>query len=219
MGNLVAQIYMGTGIENGISTKYMAVLYIISGFGGNLLSSVLNPTSYGVGASTAVFGLVGFYTQYFFTHFTYMGYDQPNSWTKRPWCQRVFLFIFVILIVILNLNQGAYAGEQTDNRVDNYAHLGGLVTGIFAGIAICEWLDQEAKNNGRAPDRFTSMRAYEGRIGCNNWFCHFCGTLTLTAWLVTLIMVFYLYVEVDDEEYYDNIEVNPTPPPSNDVRP
>lgn len=181
----------------------MAVLYIISGLGGNLLSSVLNPTSYGVGASTAVFGLVGFYFQYFFTHFTYMGYDYPansQNWTKRPWCQRVFLLVFVILVIILNLNQGALAGgENGNNRVDNYAHLGGFITGIFAGIAICEWLDQEAKNNGRAPDRFISMRAYEGRIGCNNWFCHFCGTFTLTIWIVTLIMVFFLYVEVDDE--------------------
>lgn len=60
-GNMIAQLYMGAGIENGISTKWMAVLYTVSGFGGNLLSSILNPTSYGVGASTAIFGLVGYY--------------------------------------------------------------------------------------------------------------------------------------------------------------
>jgi membrane associated rhomboid family serine protease len=52
---------MGSNIENGTSTKYMAFLYIISGFGGNLLAAVLTPSFYGVGASTAVFGLVGFY--------------------------------------------------------------------------------------------------------------------------------------------------------------
>jgi membrane associated rhomboid family serine protease len=52
---------MGAGIEYGIGPWYMIFLYIITGFGGNLLSSVLNPVSFGVGASTAVFGLVGFY--------------------------------------------------------------------------------------------------------------------------------------------------------------
>jgi membrane associated rhomboid family serine protease len=60
-GNLAGQLYMGAGIENGIGPGYMAFLYTITGFGGNLLSSVLNPVSFGVGASTAVFGLVGFY--------------------------------------------------------------------------------------------------------------------------------------------------------------
>ena len=52
---------MGAGIEYGIGPWYMTFLYLITGFGGNLLSSVLNPVSFGVGASTAVFGLVGFY--------------------------------------------------------------------------------------------------------------------------------------------------------------
>jgi hypothetical protein len=119
----------------------------------------------------------------------------------------------VTLIIALNLNESLYGV----NRVDNYAHAGGLVTGFIAGIAICEWLDQEAKNKQRAPDRFRNMRGYENRVGCSNLFCYWCGTLTLTAWLVTLIMVFFTYTVVDDEDYYDNIEVNYTPPPNNDT--
>jgi hypothetical protein len=119
----------------------------------------------------------------------------------------------VTLIIALNLNESLYGV----NIVDNYAHAGGLVTGFIAGIAICEWLDQEAKNKQRAPDRFRNMRGYENRVGCSNLFCYWCGTLTLTAWLVTLIMVFFTYTVVDDEDYYDNIEVNYTPPPNNDT--
>lgn len=72
-GNVIGQLYMGAGIEFGIGPGYMAFLYGISGFGGNLLSSVVNPVAYGVGASTAVFGLVGFYVQYIFTHWYQMG--------------------------------------------------------------------------------------------------------------------------------------------------
>ena len=71
-GNLVGQLFMGSGIEYGIGFGWFAFLYIITGFGGNLLSSVINPVSYGVGASTAVFGLVGFYISYIFSNFQYM---------------------------------------------------------------------------------------------------------------------------------------------------
>ena len=120
---------MGAGIENGIGFGYMVFLYLITGFGGNLLSSVLNPVSYGVGASTAVFGLVGFYVQYIFTHWQFMG--------QKDWCQRLFLILFTSILILLNLNQGPNA----DAKVDNYGHLGGLLTGIFAGIAICEFMD------------------------------------------------------------------------------
>jgi len=87
---------MGAGIEYGIGPWYMIFLYIITGFGGNLLSSVLNPVSFGGGASTAVFGLVGFYVQYIFTHWQFMG--------TRDWCQRVFLIVFTSVLILLNLN-------------------------------------------------------------------------------------------------------------------
>jgi len=64
---------MGTGIEHGIGALKMSFLYITTGFGGNLLSSVINPASFGVGASTSVFGLVGYYLAYVFTNWGFMG--------------------------------------------------------------------------------------------------------------------------------------------------
>ena len=63
---------MGSGIEFGIGAWKMAFLYMLSGFGGNLLSSCLNPGAYGVGASTSVFGLVGFYIAYLSTNWQFM---------------------------------------------------------------------------------------------------------------------------------------------------
>jgi|TARA_B110000285_G_C14701160_1_gene413498 hypothetical protein len=117
------------------------------------------------------------------------------------------LICFVLIFCAVSL-----AGAIGYDKVDHWAHVGGLVTGFFAGIAICEWLDQEAKNKGRAPSRFRNLSAYESRVGCDNWFCHWCGTLFLTAWIVSLIAAFYLFTVVDDTEYYDNIEVNYTPP-------
>jgi membrane associated rhomboid family serine protease len=52
---------MGTGIENGIGLLNIIVLYWLCGLGGILLSMNVRPNTHGVGASTAIFGLVGFY--------------------------------------------------------------------------------------------------------------------------------------------------------------
>ena len=64
---------MGSGIEYGLGPVRILILYWLSGLGGILLSMCVNPTAHGVGASTAIFGLVGFYFSYLFTNFTYMG--------------------------------------------------------------------------------------------------------------------------------------------------
>jgi membrane associated rhomboid family serine protease len=64
---------LGSGIEYGIGVLKMSILYILTGIGGNLLSAILSPAQFGVGASTSVFGLVGFLIAYIFTNFFDMG--------------------------------------------------------------------------------------------------------------------------------------------------
>lgn len=97
----------------------------------------------GVGASTAVFGLVGFYLAYLITNFSYMGRKRYG----QRWCH---LFLVTILILI-NLNMGS----KSDDRIDNIGHLGGFITGFFAGLAITEFFDYQAREENRIPDRFT----------------------------------------------------------------
>lgn len=64
---------MGVGIEAGLGPLRVFILYILCGLGGNLFSMNINPGAHGVGASTAIFGLIGFYGAYLFTNWTYMG--------------------------------------------------------------------------------------------------------------------------------------------------
>ena len=71
-GNVAAQIYMGSGIEHGIGVWRMLLLYWVTALGGITLSMCIRPAAHGVGASTAVFGLVGYYISYIFTHWWYM---------------------------------------------------------------------------------------------------------------------------------------------------
>lgn len=117
---------MGSGIEFGIGFLRMTFLYILSGLGGITLSMCVRPAAHGVGASTAVFGLVGYLLSYCFTNFFYMGRTNPG--------QNIFLPIFVTVLILLNLN----IGPGSDPHTDNFGHLGGLITGIFAGFSISE---------------------------------------------------------------------------------
>lgn len=76
-GNVIFQLYLGSGIEDGIGFWRMAFLYLISEIGGVLLAITFHPESYGVGASCAGFGLIGFTVAYLFTNFGYMGRERP----------------------------------------------------------------------------------------------------------------------------------------------
>lgn len=98
VGNVVIQLFLGVGIENGIGFLKMTFLYLLAGFGGNLLSAVIAPATYGVGASTSVFGLVGFLISYSFTNFFYMGRKTPG--------QRWYIIAIYSILILVNLNVG-----------------------------------------------------------------------------------------------------------------
>ena len=68
IGNLTGQLFMGAGIEHGIGFWPFVLLYMLTGIGGNLLSCCIKPEAYSVGASTAVFGLVGYLVAYIITN-------------------------------------------------------------------------------------------------------------------------------------------------------
>ena len=98
------------------------------------------PTAKGLGASTSIFGLIGFYISYLFTNWHYMGQKDHN--------QRIFLILFSLWFIILNID---FSDQIT--KADNFGHLGGGTTGFLAGLAISEQYDADARNNGRIPDR------------------------------------------------------------------
>lgn len=181
-GNFVGQLFMGTGIEDGIGVVRMIILYFLGGLGGILFSMDVRPYTHGVGASTAIFGLVGFYIAYIFSNFFYMGRKRSG--------QRIFLIFYCSFMILLNLN----LGPHSDSHVDNWGHLGGLITGILVGFSLTEFYDLEARNKERPPDRFT-REEYEKKSACCAFFRYFCTVLTV-LWFVALFVVFYL-IDVD----------------------
>ena len=105
------------------------------------------------------------------------------------------MLIFTSVLILLNLNVGANA----DSKVDNWGHLGGLITGILAGLAITEQYDAEARANDRIPDRFTEEEA-----NCRSSCLNRCGTVFLILWFLALFIYFWAFIPLD---YVDEDDV------------
>ncbi|KAL0308138.1 UNVERIFIED_CONTAM: RHOMBOID-like protein 2 [Sesamum angustifolium] len=93
------------------------VIYLLSGIGGSILSSLFIQRSISVGASGALFGLLGAMLSELFTNWT--------IYTNKA--AAVFT---LIVIIAINLAVGILP------HVDNFAHIGGFLTGFLLGFVL-----------------------------------------------------------------------------------
>lgn len=169
--NILSTVIIGSGLENGLGCWKLGTLYFTSSFGGVLFSCVFNPMSYSVGASTAIFGLIGYYIAYLCIEWSRLGESNPM--------QRFTLIIFILLILLFNIQIGL-----TEANVDNLGHLGGLIVGIIMGFAIAE--NDERRYRSQGIIDFFRRSNYKNK----------CGIIFLFSYLLVFILVFYLVIEV-----------------------
>jgi hypothetical protein len=162
----------------------MAFLYLVSEIGGVLLAITFHPESYGVGASCAGYGLVGWTAAYIITDFDFL--FRTNKW------QFVYLLGFTLFFFLSN------QGLSLNWESNNIGHQGGLITGFLIGLTLTEQYDYNALSAGRTPDRYTRQE-WEDRSKFRNFVCARCGLIFLILWFVALIVLFYTYTDVDVE--------------------
>jgi len=137
MNNMITLVVFGYNLEPVLGSVKTAIIFLVSGIGGNVLSMIaeLHGASPAVsaGASGAIFGLTGSLLCLTLIHRGRIG-----GVTLRG----------MIIMVALSLYNG-YASEG----VDNMAHIGGLVTGVLLTL-IVGW---KLKMNYRA----TSVRGID----------------------------------------------------------
>jgi rhomboid protease GluP len=104
--------------------RYLAV-YLIAGFTGAAASFAINDTVLGVGASGAIFGLLGGLIAFFWRRRDRGGMAQLRG---------------LIIVVVLNL-----ALSASIPNIDNVAHVGGFLGGLVA-----VWLLDSAPKRGQA---------------------------------------------------------------------
>jgi rhomboid protease GluP len=119
--NMYALVAFGSGLERHFGHTRFLLLYLLGGFTGNVLSFLLSD-GYSVGASTAVFGLVGAEGVFLFQNRGLLGNQFGRAIGN------------VLFIVAVNLMLGLTPG------IDNWGHVGGLLGGlVFAWFAGPVW--------------------------------------------------------------------------------
>ena len=116
--NMYALVVIGTGLERRFGHWRFLLLYVLGAFGGNVFSFMLSPVA-SLGASTAIFGLLGAEMVFFYQNRELFGKGARRALQN------------VITVAAINLVIGLSPG------IDNWGHLGGLIAGLifcwFAG--------------------------------------------------------------------------------------
>lgn len=115
--NMYSLSILGRQIETFVGKWKFLVIFFISGLCGGLLSSILSGSNtLSVGASGAIFGLTGSLLYFGYHYRTYLGSALKTK---------------IIPIILLNLAIGFMLPG-----IDNFAHIGGLIGGLFATMMV-----------------------------------------------------------------------------------
>ncbi|XP_002517616.2 RHOMBOID-like protein 5 [Ricinus communis] len=115
--NMISLLFIGIRLEEEFGFLRIGVLYVLSGFGGSLMSSLRRKPSISVGASGALLGLLGS-----------MLSELLMNWTI--YANKCSAISTLLLIIALNLAFGLIP------HVDNSAHIGGFLSGFLLGFIL-----------------------------------------------------------------------------------
>jgi rhomboid protease GluP len=118
MFNLYALFALGPMLEAYIGPRRFLIIYVLGGLFGSLLSYAFSQ-SISVGASGAIFGIIGATTVYFFRYRNNFG------------AQGRAILQNMIVVIVINLIFGLGAGY-----IDNWGHIGGLLGGALVAIGL-----------------------------------------------------------------------------------
>lgn len=127
--NMYSLYVIGCATENYFGKNKFLLIYLVSGIIGSMFSCIFN-TGWSLGASGAIFGLMGALCYFGYYYRLYMGKA---------------LYSEIIPVIILNL-----ALSLIVSNIDFYAHVGGLIGGVFItmGLGIKNKTDKQSSING-----------------------------------------------------------------------
>ena len=136
MFNMIALYSLGEVIEKIIGKAKFFAVYTFSGLGGTILSSSMNiylepnSLSLSVGASGAVFGIAGCLVVL-------------AIYRRNKGIDFLYRINYQPLVVMLGLN--LVMGQMVDG-IDNWGHIGGLVTGLLIGLLYSYYNNKKLNN-------------------------------------------------------------------------
>jgi rhomboid protease GluP len=114
--NMYALYVIGPELERHFGHGRFLALYFLGGFAGNVVSFLFSP-EYSLGASTAIFGLIGAQGVFLYRNRSLFGRIAQRA------------LVNIVMVAVVNLIIGLSPG------IDNWGHVGGLVGGtLFAWL-------------------------------------------------------------------------------------
>lgn len=114
--NMLNLLFLGIFLERLVGHLRFLLIYLVTGIISIIASFHFAPQEVSVGASGAIFGLVGAYSVFVLVH------RQAFHYAGIP------VLLWLVLVIGLNLSIGFFV-----SNVDNYAHVGGLLSGCLLG--------------------------------------------------------------------------------------
>ncbi|KAH7542443.1 hypothetical protein FEM48_Zijuj02G0074200 [Ziziphus jujuba var. spinosa] len=169
LANMLSLVFIGIRLEQEFGFVRIGLLYVISGFGGSLLSALFFQSGISVGASGALFGLLGA-----------MLSELITNWTIYE--NKVLALATLIFIVVVNLAVGILP------HVDNFAHIGGFVSGFLLGFVFLirpqfKWISQKGSSPGHNAASVSKHKSYQYAL------CIISLVLLIVGFVLGLIML------------------------------
>ena len=114
--NCYALFVIGSQVENFLGRFKFLIIYLVSGISGALFSMIFGGNYASIGASGAIFGVMGALVYFGYHYRVYLGNVIKSQ---------------IIPLILLNLCLGFMM-----SGVDNFAHIGGLIGGTLMTIAL-----------------------------------------------------------------------------------
>lgn len=147
LANMLSLLIIGIRLEQEFGFVRIGFLYVISGLGGSLMSALFIQSNISVGASGALFGLLGG-----------MLSELITNWTM--YANKIAALVTLVMIIAINLAVGILP------HVDNFAHLGGFLSGFLLGFVFLirphfGWVNQRYNSGGYASTSSPSSRKFK----------------------------------------------------------
>lgn len=168
LANMLSLVFIGIRLEQQFGFVRIGIIYLLSGLGGSVLSALFMQNSISVGASGALFGLLGA-----------MLSELITNWAL--YSNKAAALLTLVVIIVINLAVGILP------HVDNFAHIGGFLTGFLLGFVLLArpqfgWI--EGRNLSPASRVQSKHKAYQ------YIFWVIAVLLLIVGFVVGLVMLF-----------------------------
>lgn len=123
--NMYALKIIGSEVEYVFGRKKYLIIYLMAALGGSIFSYIFSPYSISVGASGAIFGLLGAMLIFGIKHRDKIGKSYMMN---------------IVQVIIINIIIGVSL-----SNIDNFAHLGGLIVGGVTALIVKSNLEKSFK--------------------------------------------------------------------------